>query len=163
MIESRDLFDRIFKRPVREQYEDIVSECVEIKRRYVADDEFDTGMRMKLNFGHTFGHAIEACSDYGMLHGEGVAKGMAAITKSAAAQGICGRETEEQLLQILEKYGLDPDPGYTSREMIPAILSDKKTTGDKIRLIVPERVGACRIVTIGQDDLETWLKYADIS
>lgn len=157
MITDPDLFDAIDDTPVKDNYEDIISRCVSIKRDFVVADEFDNGKRMMLNFGHTFGHAVEACSGYRIPHGEAVAIGMVSITKSAAVNGYCTEETFERLCTLVEKYGLPEDIGFSSDEMLASILSDKKNIGGRVRLIVPQRIGRCVVKEMFGDDLVEWL------
>ena len=86
---SPELFQQLKATPVREQFEAMIAACVEMKRDVVQSDEFDRGQRALLNLGHTIGHAVEACSNFTILHGEGVAIGLAAITRAAVEKGIC--------------------------------------------------------------------------
>lgn len=158
MIEDEALFEKIKATPVKDQYEEIIEICVKIKQLYVESDEFDVGKRMFLNFGHTIGHCVEACSNYEIPHGQGVAIGMVAIAKAAWEKGFCSSELCEKLNELIEYYSLPTKLPFTAEEMFGASLSDKKNFGKKMRLIVPESIGKCRIETIGQDDFMTWLK-----
>lgn len=103
---SPELFRSLRETPVREQFESVIAACVGMKRDVVENDEFDRGQRALLNLGHTIGHAVEACSGFTILHGEGVAIGMAAITRAAVEKGICDPALLPQLLDILQVYGL---------------------------------------------------------
>ena len=78
-----DFFEELWNTPVKDQVEHVISTCVTLKRMAVMEDEFDTGARRKLNLGHSFGHAVEACSDFSIPHGCAVAIGMAIITRAA--------------------------------------------------------------------------------
>lgn len=158
MIGSDALFSEIMNVPVSGQYDHVIAACVKMKRDYVEQDEFDRGCRMLLNFGHTFGHAAEACSGFSLLHGQAVAMGMAAITKAACAFGICPEATLNDLLALLSKYELPQSIPFPAVEMLQKILADKKFSGDHIRLIVPERIGKCRIEAVLGDELINWLK-----
>ena len=157
MIESEEFFDSLDKMPIAEQLESVISTCVTMKRDYVNRDEFDTGDRIFLNFGHTFGHAIEACSNFSILHGEGVAIGMTAITRAAVTRGICPESVLARLTSLLKKYNLPTVSPYTCRQLISAALSDKKMQGETIRLIVPERIGKCFVEKIPQENLKSWM------
>lgn len=162
VIGSERFFEELFGTPVSEQYEKVIGTCVKMKRDYVEKDEFDRGLRMMLNFGHTLGHAVEACSGYSVLHGQAVAKGMAAISKSAAAQGICSPDVPERIEKILEKYGLPTAIPYSAAEMAKTILIDKKNTGGAVRLIVPEKIGSCRIESVPEEKIGYWLEKGGI-
>ncbi len=163
MIESEEFFDSLDKTPVRKQAEEVISACVAMKRDYVMKDEFDTGVRIFLNFGHTFGHAVEACSDFSILHGEGVAMGMAAMTRAAAARGLCPASAAERLESLLKKYHLPTEVPYTCSQLISAALSDKKAQGGTVRLVVPERIGKCFVETIRKEDLASWMRDGGIA
>ncbi len=163
MIGSRDFFRRLKDRPVREQYEEVITTCVEMKRRYVLEDEFDTGLRMMLNFGHTFGHAAEACSHFGILHGQGVAIGMSIICRAACARGVFSPEDRDALLALLRLYGLPTEASWPAEDMARAAGSDKKATGSAVRLIVPEAIGTCRIEKVPSAELLTWLRQGGVA
>ncbi len=158
MIGSPELFEELARTPVRERYEDVIARCVAMKRDFVQADEFDTGARMLLNFGHSFGHAAEKCSAYALPHGEAVSMGMAAITRSAAAAGICRAETAEALEALLRAYGLPTLLPYAPEALAEAARADKKAAGQYLRLVVPEAVGRCRVETVPAGDILAWLK-----
>lgn len=161
MLDSRALFDGILAAPVNEAYEEVISACVDRKRAFVEADERDTGERMKLNLGHTLGHAAEKLSNYRIPHGRAVAMGMAAIARAACAHGLCGRETLDALLKALESYHLPCDMPYSAGELASAALGDKKSSGDAISLIVPRRVGACDILRLPKAELENWISAGE--
>ena len=162
MIGSPELFAEIARTPVSARYEEVIARCVAMKRDYVQADEFDTGVRMLLNFGHSFGHAAEACSCYSLPHGEAVAMGMAVMCRSAAAAGFCPEETAEALVKLLRAYGLPTELPYGAEVLAEAARADKKAAGDTTRLVVPEALHpdkmACdklwRLVFDGQSSFE---------
>ena len=104
MLGNAAFFEELYKTPVREQYEHVIEVCVQMKRDIVGADEYDLGRRRTLNLGHTFGHAVEQCSEFSLLHGEAVAIGMATVTRAAVKRGICGEETLARLLDILKNF-----------------------------------------------------------
>ena len=158
MIGSPELFEELGRTPVRERYEEVIAACVAMKKDFVLADEYDTGARMLLNFGHSFGHAAEACSGYALPHGEAVAMGMAVMTRSAAAAGICTAETAEALLELERAYDLPTELPYPAEALAEAARADKKAAGDHLRIVVPEAVGRCRVETIPAGELLSWLK-----
>ena len=158
MLESEEFFDELLEKPVREQYEHVISTCVKMKKNYVENDEFDRGLRMKLNLGHTFGHAVEACSGYTILHGQAVAMGMAAVTKAACEMGLCSRETLVRLLEIMDVYRLPSKIDFAVDDMYETILVDKKNSGSTTSLIVPVSIGNCKIMKIPTEKLKGWLE-----
>ena len=121
------------------------------------EDEFDTGARMKLNLGHTIGHGVEARSNFTLSHGKSVAIGMAIIARAAARRGICTDDTCAQILALLRQYGLPTETDFCRDALADAARSDKKIADGKLHLIVPERIGRCRIETVPAEDIPAWL------
>ena len=132
--------------------------CVEDKRGLVEADETDRGVRQLLNLGHTVGHAIEACSDFAVSHGSGVAMGMVIITRAAERLGICRAGTLDALLSLLGKYGLPTECPFTTEQLYAAALSDKKRAGESLTLAVPYGVADTRLVTVPVDALEGYIR-----
>ena len=157
MIGREGFYKELFDTPVRDQLTHVISTCVEMKRDVVQRDEFDTGERMLLNFGHTFGHSAEVLSNFSILHGQGVAMGMAAITRAAVRNGVCSPETYRSLAAILDRYGLPTEIPYPKDHVVRAALTDKKRDGSDIRIVLPERVGHCVIERIPASRLSDWL------
>lgn len=147
------LFARFESDPAPDMTE-IVTRCVEIKGDIVAQDEHDTGLRQLLNFGHTPGHAIEACSNYGISHGHAVAIGMLLMARAATAAGICEDDTARRLETVLRKAGLPTVAPYEPAQLAAAALADKKRRGGSITLVVPKRMGACVLHTVPVAELE---------
>lgn len=162
MIADAKLFEAIKQSPVMEHYEDVIAKCVSIKRDFVEQDEFDTGARMMLNFGHTIGHGIEKCSGYSIPHGRAVAAGMAIITKAAAAMGMCDTSVYDELVGLLKKYGLPYETSFGTTELADVIMTDKKGSGDFITLVVPTSIGRCELKKIQKDSVIDWLKAGGI-
>jgi 3-dehydroquinate synthase len=110
----------------------------------VSKDEKEAGLRMNLNFGHTFGHALEAALGYeGILHGEAVALGMLSVTRIGEKLGITEKGTFEIVRELLAKARLPvkwpdavPYPGIE-----PFLKNDKKTRDGKVTLILPVSPG----------------------
>lgn len=125
-----------------EKLPQIIHRSVEIKRFYVQQDERDTGVRKYLNFGHTFGHAIEACSGFSVSHGFGVAMGMAIAAGAAGKRDIC-----RAIIQANAACGLPSLPDAPCDALANAALADKKRSGQTIDLILPEEIGRCQIVS----------------
>ena len=162
MLGNAAFFEELYKTPVREQYEHVIEVCVQMKRDIVGADEYDLGRRRTLNLGHTFGHAVEQCSDFSLLHGEAVAIGMATVTRAAVKRGICGEETLARLLDILHRYGLPTETGYELDKLYEAELVDKKISDGKMHLIVPEKIGQVRMETIPVEALRDWMQDGGI-
>ena len=163
VLRSEPFFSELRTAPVSAQVEHVIATCVAMKRDLVAADEFDRGSRQLLNLGHSFGHAVEKCSDYAVPHGCGVAIGMAIIARAAAKRGICTEDTCAQILALLRQYGLPTETDFTCDALTDAARSDKKIADGKLHLIVPERIGRCRIETIPAADIRAWLADGGIA
>ncbi|HAN44520.1 MAG TPA: 3-dehydroquinate synthase, partial [Ruminococcaceae bacterium] len=141
----------------RENIIDIVYRCVDLKRETVEADELDTGLRQKLNFGHTIGHAIEKYSNYNISHGKAVAIGMVIMTKASEKAGITQRGTLDKLLEILEKYKLPTAVDADLAELCRIAGSDKKRSGGNISLIVLEQIGRSMLYKIKVDEMADFI------
>ena len=138
--------------------EAVIARCVELKRDVVAEDEFDTGSRMKLNLGHTIGHGIENSSSYMISHGKAVAIGMAIVSRTAAIYGISSAETARTIIAILEQFGLPTATEFSSDVLFCAALTDKKRSGSTVNLIVPEQIGRCNIRPTPVDEMKAFIE-----
>lgn len=132
--------------------EKVIARCVELKRDVVMEDEFDTGMRMKLNLGHTIGHGVEARSNFSLSHGKSVAIGMAIVARASACPDT------DQIVGVLRKYGLPVTTEYPAEEILHFTLSDKKRSGGTINLILPRSIGDCEIVPTPVENLLSFIK-----
>jgi 3-dehydroquinate synthase len=121
---------------------DLVAHNVAIKARVVEADPFERGERAHLNFGHTFGHAIENVSHYEYSHGESVALGMAAASHLAAALGMLDDGSRRRIVALIERAGL-PVRGLTLdvAQVVEAMRFDKKVKSGKLRFVLPDRIG----------------------
>ena len=106
-IRSRALFDSLKDGNARERIEDIIFQCVDIKRQVVENDERDKGERMILNFGHTLGHSLEKAHHFqGLSHGEAVASAWCG-SPSFGGRGFTQKGTRPtELCSVLRSYGL---------------------------------------------------------
>ena len=137
-----------------------VARCVEIKRDVVQEDEFDNGKRGLLNFGHTFGHAIEKLSNFAVSHGAAVAKGMVIAAKIAPLCGLA--DIVKPLSELLERYGFDLSGPYSAEELYDVTLSDKKRRGGKLTLVLPRATGDCELVTMPVEEILSHLKAIEL-
>ena len=135
----------------------------EIKAEIVSEDERETGARALLNFGHTFGHAIESGMGYGSwLHGEAVAAGMALAARFSAQQGRLPNDAAERFIGILGKLGLPVEaPRMAPARWMEFMARDKKNRDGRITLILLEALGQAAIVNdAATADLEAFLGAA---
>jgi len=116
-----------------------IERSCELKSAVVAEDERESGRRAILNFGHTFGHAIENCLGYGeWLHGEAVAAGM---VMAAALSGI-DEESEKRLRTLIERAGLPiAPPEIAADKLLDAIGRDKKVQQKELRFVLLRQLG----------------------
>jgi 3-dehydroquinate synthase len=120
----------------------------EIKAEVVAADERESGVRALLNFGHTFGHAIETASGYGTwLHGEAVAAGMVLAARFSARQGRIPPAAADRLAAMIERLGLpSAPPKLAVQAWLEHMGRDKKNVDGRITLILLEDLGRAAIV-----------------
>ena len=124
------------------------------KQKIVDDDFKEGGKRKLLNLGHTFGHAIEAASDFRLGHGECVAIGMRIVGKDVPEIG-----------EILDLYGFPhvedvfaPPLRLSVAKILELIANDKNRSGDTITLIVPRKIGECELVETPMSGIGNWLR-----
>ena len=153
-----ELLRSLSRETLAKDVEGLVSRCVELKAAVVEADEFDSGERMLLNLGHSFGHAIESRSGYETSHGEAVAAGMAMIARAAAKRGFCSSECCREIEAKLTELGLPVGTTLPADELIAALAGDKKLGSAGMRLIVPEEPGRCRILELSFDEAAEWLR-----
>lgn len=145
-IKDADLFEKIAAYADDEELltdiDSVVASCCAIKARIVEQDEFDTGLRMLLNFGHTLGHAVEQHFGYSTFtHGEGVAIGMYQLTSRTEALGLTEAGTAAKIKAVLEKYSLPINAGVSKEVLLSTMAKDKKKQGSSITLIILESLG----------------------
>lgn len=152
VLYDADLFAHLAEYGLEFDRETVVSRCVSLKRDVVAEDEFDTGARQKLNLGHTIGHGVEAQSNFTITHGQAVSIGMAIVAKAGC------KTIYKELKAVLEKFCLPTTTQFTAKQLYTSALSDKKRTGGTINLIIPNAIGDCAIVPTGVDKLESFIE-----
>ncbi len=156
VIADRELFSML-KQPVKPQLEDVITRCVSIKRDIVSADEFESGARKLLNFGHTVGHAVELLSSYSLSHGKAVAIGMAVMARACMNSGLCTKSDARAVVSLLETVGLPVKTERDAGALARAALSDKKRSGDKITLTVVRAVGNCVLKDMPVAELEQFI------
>jgi 3-dehydroquinate synthase len=129
--------------------EQAIATSVAHKAGVVARDETEQGERMLLNFGHSFGHAIETEQGYGgLLHGEAVALGMLLAARLSARLGLASEADAARLQRLLEALGLPTTlpPGVTPEALVARMRLDKKAVSGRLRLILWRGPGRAEIV-----------------
>lgn len=117
-----------------------VRESLHIKKRYIEEDEFDLGRRNLLNYGHCFGHAIEAVSHFSIPHGQAVVLGMVLANRMARRRGLISDALESFIMKqlLLPSLVLKPQEIFSRPDpIIEAMKKDKKRTGENLTVILP--------------------------
>lgn len=146
-IKDADLFELIAKNATRsaimEHIDDVVFKCCDIKRSVVENDEFDTGERMLLNFGHTIGHAIEKYYNYETYtHGMGVSAGMCMITEFAEKAELTKQGTAEKIKAVVNGFGLPVSVDLENSTIIlDTVALDKKNIDGCLNVILLNKIG----------------------
>ena len=146
-ILSRDK-DVIFK---------IISFCAKAKAKVVQKDLAEKNIRMLLNFGHTFGHALESCAGLGTLtHGECVAWGIARALKTSQMMNLCSKNYYDEVCTVLKSFGYETNAVHKafsdSNAILKTMKNDKKNSSSKIRLILQK--DCCKnIITEVSDEI----------
>ncbi len=146
------LFAHLEEKGLSFDRETVITRCVELKRDVVAEDEFDTGARMKLNLGHTIGNGVEAKSNFAVSHGRAVAIGMAIVSRAS------GCPDSDRIQSILKKFDLPTGTDYSAEDLFAYTLSDKKRSGGTVNLILPRAIGSCDIVPTPVDSLKSFIE-----
>lgn len=130
------------------EMEYVVRKSVADKARIVEKDEREKGIRAILNYGHTVGHAIEAAGGYkAYTHGQAVVIGMVIAARIAYKMGICGKNTVNQQIQVLNSFNLiKPLKKVKIDSIIKRMFSDKKALNGKIRFILTNKIGRVKLV-----------------
>ena len=138
--------------------DEMIRESVRIKAEIVSADERESGLRRILNFGHTFGHALEAETHYSQfLHGEAVAFGMLAAVYLALTTGHLSEADGAQIADVIESYGPIPSlDGIDAEALQRRLLSDKKTVRGTIHFVLPVTIGKVEVVSGIPDNLVLW-------
>jgi 3-dehydroquinate synthase len=124
-----------------------VRRCCEIKAAVVAADEREAGVRALLNFGHTFGHAIESGSGYGnWLHGEAVAAGMVMAADLSRRMGLITQADADRIIALLKRARLPvAPPGIAPGVLHELMRVDKKAEGGKLRFVLLDAIGVASV------------------
>ena len=132
--------------------EAMIARCCTIKAEVVMADEREADLRRILNYGHTLGHAVEAASDFTIVHGLAVAMGMVAVNKIAVANGLLSEDRQQRIKDTIAAYDLPTQiPAELDRDQMLAFLqTDKKTVGGRPFFVLPTQIGKVII----SDDVE---------
>ncbi len=143
--EDNKLDNEEFKKALlsdREFVEYVITAAIKVKREVVQADEYEKELRMILNFGHTFGHAIEKLTGYRkFLHGEAVIAGMKMATELSLLKGYLSESDYKRIMEILELFKLPSFSSLTSKKVFKQIGMDKKKRSGKVNYILLKEIG----------------------
>ncbi len=133
-------------------YESLIFRAVQLKAAVVEKDEREGGLRKTLNFGHTFGHAVEAAGELGLLyHGECVALGMLPF---------CSEEVYERLLPVLKRFRLPTALPFDMEKALPFLIHDKKWGKNGVDCIFVSEIGSFQIKKLTKEELLSLIENA---
>ena len=148
---DRKLFDLIKNSySLEENIEEIIYRSIECKRKVVEEDEKEKGLRKVLNYGHTFGHAIEESSALKLLHGEAVGIGMLYFTSF---------KVKEDLIDVLNRYELPTSYNLKEEDVDKYVTKDKKRDGDKIDIVYLEDYEKFSFIKLSYEELKEYVKH----
>ena len=157
VIGDKELFDLIEKSFEKIMSRDtdllaiLVAKSVRFKGLVVSEDEKETGLRRILNFGHTFGHAIEM--QKGVRHGFAVASGMVLATEFSFKRRYINLVEKQRIIRLLERFKLLTELDLTGNQMEELVLHDKKKTGTEIHFVFTQGIGKAIVEKIPVDDV----------
>jgi len=134
----------------------IVSDSIKIKAGVVRKDPTEQGYRRILNFGHTFGHAIE--SVFGLTHGESVSLGMIIASDISVKNGLLNKKETGYLKKLLSDLNLIDQTKYDYARLASAIDKDKKKNKDMIHFVCITSIGVAKIIPVAVEELKTFIR-----
>ncbi len=158
VLSDPELFAALERKPINapgfdeDELARIIAQNVRIKRDVVNADERERGVRQTLNLGHTIGHAVEAASDFTLGHGTCVAIGLCAITRAAAAKGICGPELAARVEKVVDAHGLPTDTALDHETIVALARNDKKRHADGVNVVMPLELGRVEVRRVTMDE-----------
>ncbi len=125
----------------------VIARSCELKAAVVAGDEREGADRALLNLGHSFGHAVEKLQHFcGFSHGAAVAYGVAVASRLAVRCGLLDESEKDRIIELFRRYELPVSfSGFEPEEILAAMQGDKKNIGGKKRLVLPLKIGSCKV------------------
>jgi len=141
----------------KDNLELLIKRCLKIKKHFIEIDEFDKGKRLLLNYGHTFGHAIEGVTNYNIPHGIAVSLGMDIANFISWKLGYLSEKDYLDIKKTLKEiYGTYKVP--TPAEMIPFLKRDKKNTTTKLTCILTKGPGSMFLHQLSYSEVLNFIK-----
>jgi 3-dehydroquinate synthase len=133
-----------------------VAKSVRFKGLVVSEDEMERGLRRILNFGHTYGHAIEMHK--GLKHGFAVASGMELATEFSFEKGLINSEEKIRIIKLLNRFNLIGKLDISYDQLEKLILHDKKKTGSDIHFVFTNGIGKGKVEKVPVNDVLDFYK-----
>ena len=134
--------------------EQLVAICIMLKIAVVEQDEKESGLRKILNFGHTYGHAIENITKYRKYtHGEAVVKGIRFAFSLAKSKGFVDENYAYIANDILDNFGFKNIPAFPQEKIIIALKLDKKADSDRITFVLTTDYATEKEISLGEDEI----------
>ncbi|MCH7658320.1 MAG: 3-dehydroquinate synthase, partial [Bacteroidetes bacterium] len=162
VIKDRKLFNYLNNHPDEIENREIafltkvVNDSIKIKAGVVGKDPKEQGYRRILNFGHTFGHAIE--SVYGLTHGESVSLGMIIASDLSVKKGLLDKKEAGKIKKLLSDMGLVDRTKLDYARLSSVIGKDKKKDKDLIHFVYITSIGEAQVIPTPVEDLESFIK-----
>jgi 3-dehydroquinate synthase len=162
IIGDRELFEMIEDNHSRimQREDDLLTEmvtrAVRFKASIVSQDERESGLRRVLNFGHTYGHAVEMLSS--VRHGFAVAKGMEMAARFSSERGLIDDDERKRIIDLLRRFRLIKDHSFTDDQITALIQRDKKRTGNDIHFVFAHGIGNAVIKRLSVDEVIAFYK-----
>lgn len=172
LLYSKELFEKLASKPEILQnrkdplVEEMIKICVNAKAAVVEQDLTEKNIRMQLNLGHTFGHALETRAGLGKVsHGDAVAWGMARAAELSKKIGLCTENYVQTVKSALSSFGWETQPLHSALDgkfasekeaalsLFEAMKKDKKNASNKVRFVLQEDVGETVITEVDEKDV----------
>ncbi|WP_187836464.1 3-dehydroquinate synthase [Helicobacter pylori] len=146
---DKNLVERLETKDLKDCLEEVIFQSVNIKAQVIMQDEKEQNIRAGLNYGHTFGHAVEKETDYErFLHGEAIAIGMRMANDLALSLGMLTLKEYERIENLLKKFGLIFNYKITDiQKFYERLFLDKKSENKTIKFILPKGIGAFEVAS----------------
>ncbi|MEJ5927174.1 3-dehydroquinate synthase [Corynebacterium sp. H128] len=150
---------RIYEAGASNQLQELIERAIAVKARVVSADLKESSLREILNYGHTFGHAVELQENYRWRHGNAVAVGMSFIAHLSQQRGLFGPELLQRHLDIISAAGLPVRYDGDFEELYTAMMRDKKNRDGNIRFVAITEVGkTTRLSDVSKEELRNAFK-----
>lgn len=155
---SAELYDRLETILCRSglrnaELEPLIAQSLLVKKKVIEEDEYEKDLRRVLNYGHTFGHALESVTAHAVPHGHAVAWGLDLANYLSHRQGILSKELFERIHRVVcRHFALPTAPEISPAALLQASRRDKKILNGKLTMVLLERPGKLRLEPVDLDD-----------